>query len=86
MEHVVRDRLIPPVDPATSRGARPPGVSTWINIADLGDLVAATTSLAASFDGVDQQPDITLGPIAFHTATAYLSHPRVAAHLAPYLS
>jgi hypothetical protein len=85
MTHVVRDRLIPPADPATGRGARPPGVATWINIADQGDIVAATGSLAVRFDGVDQQPDITIGPIAFHTATAYLSHPQVAAHLAPYI-
>jgi hypothetical protein len=85
MPRVVQDRLIPPLDPCTGRGAKPPGVAAWVNIADRGDLVAATGSLAGSFDGVTQEPDITIGPVAFHAATSYLRHPEVARHLAPYL-
>lgn len=85
MRHVVMDRLDPRPDQAAGRGTRPPGVATWINIADQGDIVAATTSLEAAYDGVSQEPDITIGTIAFHAATAYLPHPRVAGHLAPYL-
>jgi hypothetical protein len=85
MRHVVMDRLDPPADQETGRGARPPGVAAWVNIADRGDIVAATTSLAAVYDGVSQAPDIRIGTVAFHSATAYLAHPAVAAHLIPYL-
>jgi hypothetical protein len=85
MPRVVQDRLIPPPDRRTGRGAKPPGVATWVNIADRGDLVAATGSLADSFDGVTQEPGITIGAVAFHAATSYLRHPAVANHLAPYL-
>lgn len=85
MPRVVQDRLVPPLDQRTGRGATPPGVTTWVNVADRGDLVAATGSLADSFGGVTQEPDITIGPVAFHAATSYLRHPVVAAHLAPYL-
>lgn len=85
MRRVVRDRLVPSVNSATGRGARPPGVATWVNIADQGNIVAATSSLSDSFTGVDQEPDIAIGPIAFHTAAAYLRHPKVASRIAPYL-
>jgi hypothetical protein len=85
MPHVVQDRLDPPLDPRTGRGAIPPGVTTWLNVADKGDLVASPISLEKTFDGVTQLPDITIGAIAFHTATAYLRHPEVAAKIAPYL-
>ena len=85
MPRVIQDRLIPPLDPATRRGAKPPGVATWLNVTDAGDLVAAPASLTKTFDGVTQLPDITIGPIAFHAATSYLSHPSVATQLAPYL-
>jgi hypothetical protein len=82
---VVQARLLPRFDQATGRGARPPGVKAWVNVADKGDLVARTGSLAGSFDGVTQLPDISIGKVAYHAATAYLRHPVVAAQLAPYL-
>ena len=84
MPSVVQARLIPPFDQATGRGARPPGVTTWLNVADRGDLVAAAGTLADSFDGVTQLPDITIGQVAFHAATAYLRHPKVAAAITPH--
>jgi hypothetical protein len=85
MARVVQDRLIPPLDQASRRGAKPPGVARWLNVADAGDLVAAPASLARTFDGVTQLADITIGPVAFHAATSYLSHPSVATQLVPYL-
>ena len=85
MRHVVMDRLDPSVNQPAGRGERPPGVTTWLNIADKGDIIAARASLAATYDGVIQAPDISIGPVAFHTATAYLAHPEVAACLSPFL-
>lgn len=85
MRHVVMNRLDPSADRSTGRGRRPPGVASWLNVADRGDIVAAPGGLAAAYDGVTQLPDITIGTVAFHGATAYLAHPQVAAALAPYL-
>ena len=85
MPRVIQDRLIPPLDPATHHGAKPVGVAAWLNVTDTGDLVAAPASLTKTFEGVTQLPDITIGPIAFHAATSYLSHPSVATKLMPYL-
>lgn len=84
MRHVVINRLDTPADPVTGHGLRPPGVARWVNVADKGDLVAATASLADTYDGVTQLPDITIGRVTFHSATAYLAHPQVAALLTPY--
>jgi hypothetical protein len=86
MPSVVQARLMPALNQETGRGARPPGVTTWLNVADKGDLVASPISLEKTFDGVTQLPDITIGAVSFHTATAYLRHPEVAARIAPYLA
>jgi len=85
MPSVVQSRLIPPLNQATGRGARPPGVKVWVNVADKGDLVASPVSLEKTFDGVTQLPDITIAKLGFHAATGYLRHPEVAAAIAPYL-
>ncbi|MEO3872875.1 alpha/beta hydrolase [Nonomuraea sp. B12E4] len=78
MPGVVFDRL----DPAPgSRGSRPPGVSEWINLADIGDLVAVPrTGLSSAFDGVvSENPALTIAKWDFHTVRSYLSCADVAA-------
>lgn len=81
MPAVVFDRLEPAPGP---RGGRPPGVRQWVNLADVGDLVAVPrTGLRGSFDGVDHEdPAITIGTWDFHTVRSYLASRPVADHLA----
>ncbi|WP_433217478.1 hypothetical protein [Microtetraspora malaysiensis] len=72
MPGVIFDRL----DPAPGqRGGRPPGVSEWINLADIGDLVAVPrTGLSSSFDGiVSENPVLTIAKWDFHSVRSYLS-------------
>ncbi|RAY13810.1 hypothetical protein DPM19_19350 [Actinomadura craniellae] len=78
MPGAVFERLVPA--PRAGRGARPPGVTRWTNLADVGDLVAIPrTGLSGGFDGVDaDHPDLVIGERDFHTARGYLSCPDVA--------
>ncbi len=71
MHNVVFDRLRPaPGD----RGARPPGVRYWANLADIGDIFAVPRDLPARFEGIDlHQPDLHIGAWDFHTARNYLA-------------
>jgi hypothetical protein len=71
MPSVVFDRLDPA--PAAGQGARPPGVSRWVNIADVGDLVAVPRWLARSFTGVDADEEAVIGPFDFHKVRNYLA-------------
>ena len=71
MPGVVIDRLQP--DALHKRGARPPGVARWVNIADVGDIVAVPRDgLALYFDGVEADTDVVIGDWDFHTAQSYL--------------
>ncbi|MEV0590789.1 hypothetical protein [Nonomuraea cavernae] len=80
MPGVVFDRLDPLPD---GRGARPPGVRRWVNLADVGDLVAVPrTGLGGSFDGVDTEvTDLRIAGWDFHTAQSYLRCADVTRHL-----
>ncbi|GAB2667780.1 hypothetical protein [Nocardia goodfellowii] len=74
MPGVVLDRLDP------SDRARPPGVQRWVNLADVGDIVAVPRGgLGRTFAGVEDIPDLTIGNLAFHGVQAYLRTPELRA-------
>ncbi|MFI2642310.1 hypothetical protein [Streptomyces sp. NPDC018610] len=72
-------------EPVDGRGARPPGVRHWVNIADVGDLVAIPPRLGGAFP-VDLHDTTDIGLFDPHTLGGYLSEGLVAAALAPHLS
>lgn len=75
MPGVVLDRLQPH---AEGRG-RPPRVRRWVNLADVGDILAVPpTGLGRQFDGVDQDIPISAGIWEFQTPGAYLRSADVA--------
>ncbi|MEV7366092.1 hypothetical protein [Streptomyces sp. NPDC091299] len=80
LPRAVFERLLPsPQGSAPAlRGARPPGVTRWVNIADPGDPVAIPPGLGGFFDGVALDHTTVVG---FH----YLRSSTTAAILAPYL-
>jgi hypothetical protein len=72
----------PRLHPAATSGGTPPGVGRWVNVADVGDIVAIPrTGLRDHFAGVERDVTVVIGQWDFHTATAYLRHPEVAALL-----
>lgn len=78
--------LLRRLDPALrgGRGARPAGVGRWVNIADVGDLVAIPSKLSEVFP-VDRDETVDTG-IGFHGFGGYLAHGLTAAALAPYVA
>jgi hypothetical protein len=84
LSHAVFPRLEPP--PTADRGACPPGVRRWVNIADVGDPVAIPRKLCAKFTGVDLDVEEAIAPVSFHDVRHYLSCGAVAATVSPYLS
>jgi hypothetical protein len=81
MPEVVFETLDP--EPRDGRGARPPGVGRWVNIADPGDIIAIPTELGGRFD-VDLHGGAHIGAIDFHTMSGYLRSGLTAAAIAPY--
>jgi hypothetical protein len=79
------DRLDPA--PVNGRGARPPSVAHWVNLADVGDFVAIPRAgLSSRFDGLDyDNPAIVIDEREFHGIEPYLACPDTAEILAPYL-
>jgi hypothetical protein len=75
----VFEALDPP--PKSGRGARPPGIRQWINVADVGDLVAVPVDLGGRFP-VDRHDTVRVGFADFHTFSGYLSTSAVAAAVA----
>lgn len=76
MPGVVFSRLQPEL--VANRGARPPGVARWVNLADVGDIVAIPRGgLASHFDGVDYDADVIIGGWDFHTVENYLACPEL---------
>ncbi|MFE9105090.1 hypothetical protein [Actinomadura geliboluensis] len=81
--NVVYERLLPAPG---HRAVRPPGVGTWINIADKGDPVALPVGkLAERFEGVDLDIEVDNHPVDPHSVKYYLRSPRLAEALAPHL-
>lgn len=84
LPHAVFPRLQPA--PVGQRGARPPGVARWVNLADPGDLVALPPmGVERAFDGVDRtQPRARpIHAFDFHKVVNYLALPQVRALLEP---
>ncbi|GLF95246.1 alpha/beta hydrolase [Streptomyces yaizuensis] len=75
-------RLDPPL--RAGRGARPLGLGRWVNIADVGDLVAVPPKLGEVFP-VDADETCDNG-IDFHSLGAYLGNGLLAAAITPYIS
>jgi hypothetical protein len=72
--------VFPRLDPApvAGTGRKPPGVERWVDLADTGDVIAVPRgALPRVFTGVDEHHEITIGPLALHDVTKYLTHPRV---------
>ncbi|MEW5531902.1 serine peptidase [Streptomyces virginiae] len=77
LPNAVFHRLDP--GPLEGRGTRPPGVRRWVDIADVGDFVAIPKgALARVFEGVEEQPAISIAPLWPHSVLDYLRHPSVA--------
>ena len=77
MHGVVFDRLLPPPD---GRGRLPRGISSWVNLADVGDIFAVPRDLPARFEGIARHAsDLRIGDWDFHTARNYLGSPEVVA-------
>lgn len=66
------------------RGARPAGVGRWVNIADVGDLIAVPPGLEKVFP-VDLEDTCDTG-LGFHGLGGYLANGLTAAAIAPYIS
>ncbi|PRX52621.1 hypothetical protein B0I32_13118 [Nonomuraea fuscirosea] len=70
--------------PIDQLGDKPSGVSQWINLADVGDLVAVPRRLGDRFP-VDHHAEVRISPLDFHTMGSYLSSGQVINVLAPFL-
>ncbi|GAO12029.1 hypothetical protein TPA0598_09_03200 [Streptomyces lydicamycinicus] len=88
LPRAVFERLIPAPRPPgrAPQGARLPGQTRWVNIADPGDPVAVPPQLSQHFDGIALDHTTVISPLFhFHHATNYLQSATTAATLAPYL-
>ncbi|MFF5840786.1 hypothetical protein ACIP4T_21360 [Streptomyces massasporeus] len=72
-------------EPVDGRGARPPGVRHWVNIADVGDLLAVPRELGGAFP-VDLHDTTDIGFFDPHTLGGYLAAGLTAAALAPHFA
>ncbi|MDX8146932.1 serine peptidase [Lentzea sp. BCCO 10_0061] len=71
LPHAVFHRLDPA--PLDERGAKPPGVARWINLADPGDLVALPAGgISRRFDDVDGDEHDVVHAFDFHLVSNYL--------------
>lgn len=84
MANVVFERLTPL--PALGRGARPPGVRRWINIADKDDIAAIPPVLRDHFDGIERDVACNIDWLDFHTVRNYLGSGAANDYLKPHLS
>lgn len=82
LPNVIFDRLSLGEGNEGRKGLRPPGVRRWVNIADVGDIVAQPRDLPGRFPGIDAHHEVALGLVASHRATQYLARTEVAAELA----
>jgi pimeloyl-ACP methyl ester carboxylesterase len=85
MPTVVFNRLMPP--PQRDIGERPRGVRRWVNIADVGDIIAIPRGgLRRSFKGVDDDIETSIHWADFHTVSNYLRTDALARTLREYVS
>ncbi|WP_446038753.1 hypothetical protein [Streptomyces sp. SID1121] len=85
MPQVIFERLSLGEGNEGAKGARPPGVRRWVNLADIGDIVAVPRDLPGLFPGIDAHHEVSLGLVASHKATRYLARPEVGRELAAVL-
>lgn len=72
--------ILPRLEPAT--GGAPPRVRRWVNVADVGDIVAVPRGgLREYFDGVENDLEVVIHDLDFHQMVNYLRHADVAALL-----
>ncbi len=83
MRNVVFERLLPV--PVHGRGARPPGVGRWINIADKDDIAAIPPGLRDHFEGIERDVACNIDWLDFHTVRNYLGCGSANDHLRPYV-
>ena len=82
------DVVFPRLDPSTAPtgwGQRPPGVRTWINISDAGDLIAIPRHLAQRFRDIEHDLGTTIHAFDFHKVVNYLRNPTTIEALRPHL-
>lgn len=80
---VVFERLDPKPG---ARGIRPPGVGTWVNLAEIGDPVALPAGrLTERFDGLDEDIQVSLNVANPHSVKNYLGCRKFAEVLQTYL-
>jgi hypothetical protein len=83
------DVIFPRLDPTTAGtgwGQRPPGVGSWINISDTGDLIAIPSDLTQKFRGIDHnQSGTRIHMFDFHKVVNYLNHPMTTQAIRPHL-
>ncbi|MGW4031035.1 serine peptidase [Streptomyces sp. NPDC004838] len=85
LPHAVFPRLLP--SPVRESGARPPSVRRWVNIADVGDLVALPKGgVARAFSGVSADHHDSIHAFDFHLAANYLRSDPLAAALGEELA
>ncbi|GII57165.1 hypothetical protein Pth03_55540 [Planotetraspora thailandica] len=84
MRNVVFERLAPV--PVRGRGARPPGVGRWINIADKDDIAAIPSDLRGCFDGIEADVPCNIDWLDFHTVRNYLGCGATNKFVNPYLT
>lgn len=83
MRNVVFERLLPV--PVHGRGARPPGVGRWINIADKDDIAAIPPGLRDHFEGIERDVACNIDWLDFHTVRNYLGCGSANDYLRPYV-
>ncbi|GEK04598.1 hypothetical protein NHG22_16570 [Streptomyces sp. ATE26] len=83
LPHGVFHRLQPA--PIADKGARPPGVAHWVNVADRGDPIAVLRPLSRYFAGVELDLPELIGVFAYHGVEKYLRTQAVADAVKPYL-
>lgn len=83
MRDVVFERLLPA--PVNGRGARPPGVGRWINVADKDDIAAIPPDLRGCFEGVECDVTCNIDTLDFHTVRNYLGCGAINDFLEPYM-
>lgn len=83
MRNVIFERLRPA--PRNGRGARPPGVHRWINVADKDDIAAIPSELGGCFEGVERDVTCNIDLLDFHTVRNYLGCGVLSDYLKPYL-
>jgi hypothetical protein len=72
--------VMPRLDPAT--GGVPPRVRRWVNVADVGDIVAIPRGgLGGHFTGVEEDLEVVIHGLDFHRMANYLRNADVAALL-----